>query len=94
MIVRDRPFERTITLHKDSFGNLGFQFKNGKIVSIVKESSAARNGVLTDHHILEVDAQNVIGMKDKEIGKLFEECPNVVTITIIPEIIYTAMVNK
>ncbi|KAJ8934569.1 hypothetical protein NQ318_017268 [Aromia moschata] len=46
VVVRDRPFERTITLHKDSVGSIGFQFKNGKIVSLVKDSSAARNGVL------------------------------------------------
>ena len=49
-----RPFERTITLHKDSTGHIGFQFSDGEIVSLVKDSSAARNGVLTNHHLLEV----------------------------------------
>jgi hypothetical protein len=42
MAVRDRPFERTLTLHKDSTGHIGFQFKDGKITSIVVDSSAAR----------------------------------------------------
>lgn len=52
-----RPFERTITMHKDHSGNIGFQFKEGKIIAIVKDSSAARNGVLTDHQILEINGK-------------------------------------
>jgi syntenin-1 len=60
IVIRDRPFERTITLHKDSSGCVGFQFKNGKITSIVKDSSAARNGLLIDHQLLEIDGQNVV----------------------------------
>ena len=58
-----RPFERTITLHKDSTGHVGFIFKNGKITSIVKDSSAARNGLLTEQNICEINGQNVIGLK-------------------------------
>ena len=58
-----RPFERTLTLQKDSVGNVGFVFKDNEITAIVKDSSAARNGVLTDHHLLEVDSQNVVGLK-------------------------------
>lgn len=60
VVVRDRPFERTITLHKDSRGSLGFQFGNSKITAIVKDSSAARNGLLIDHHLLEIEGQNVV----------------------------------
>lgn len=52
LVVRDRPFERTITLHKDSTGSVGFVFKNGRINNIVKDSSAARNGLLIDHNLL------------------------------------------
>lgn len=48
------PVHRTVTMHKDSVGRIGFQFNNGKIVSIVKDSSAARNGLLIDHQLLEV----------------------------------------
>lgn len=55
IVVRDRPFERTVTMHKDSAGRIGFQFNNGRIVSIVKDSSAARNGLLIDHQLLEVN---------------------------------------
>lgn len=92
--VRDRPFERTLTLHKDSTGHIGFQFKNGKIISLVKDSSAARNGVLTDHQLLEVDGQNVVGLKDKEVGNIISKAEQVVTITVIPSFLYDHMVKK
>lgn len=94
VVVRDRPFERTLTLHKDSTGHIGFQFKNGKIVSITKDSSAARNGVLTEHQLLEVEGRNVVGLKDKEIVKLMDEAGNVVTITVIPSFIYDHMIKR
>ena len=58
-----RPFERTITLQKDSTNHVGFVFKSGKITAIAKDTSAARNGLLIDHAMLEVQGQNVIGMK-------------------------------
>lgn len=95
IVVRDRPFERTITMHKNSTGNIGFQFNNGKIMSIVKDSSAARNGLLIEHQLLEVNGQNVVGMKDKQITELIlnNEQP-VITVTIIPSIIYDHMVKK
>ncbi|MBN3325161.1 SDCB1 protein, partial [Atractosteus spatula] len=66
LIVRDRPFQRTITMHKDSSGHVGFIFKNGKVTSIVKDSSAARNGLLTEHNICEINGQNVIGLKVRD----------------------------
>ncbi|CAH1996629.1 unnamed protein product [Acanthoscelides obtectus] len=94
VVVRDRPFERTITLHKNSAGNLGFQFKNGRIVNIVKDSSATRNGVLTDHQLLEVDGQNVVGMKDKHIGDIIQKTGSVVTITVMPSFLYDHMIKK
>lgn len=89
-----RPFERTITLHKDSLGHVGFQFKDGKIVGLVKDSSAARNGVLTDHQLLEVNTVAVVGMKDKDISRIIEASPSIVNITVIPTYIYQHMINK
>ncbi|XP_049858897.1 syntenin-1-like [Schistocerca gregaria] len=94
VVVRDRPFERTVTLHKDSVGRIGFQFKNGKIIAIVKDSSAARNGLLIEHYLLEVNGQNVVGLKDKEITNLIEEGGQVVTVTIMPAFVYEHMVKK
>lgn len=94
VVIRDRPFERTITLHKDSYGQVGFQFSNGKITTIVLDSSAARNGLLTDHQILEINGQNCIGIKDKEITAMITNSGPVVVLTIVPSFIYDHMVKK
>uniref|UniRef100_A0A1Q3FCH2 Putative pdz domain-containing protein n=1 Tax=Culex tarsalis TaxID=7177 RepID=A0A1Q3FCH2_CULTA len=94
LVVRDRPFERAITLHKDSAGSVGFQFNDGEITAIVKDSSAARNGLLIDHQILEVNGQNVISMKDKEISKIISEGGQTITLTIVPSMIYKVMMKK
>uniref|UniRef100_A0A8D8Q8F3 Syntenin-1 n=1 Tax=Cacopsylla melanoneura TaxID=428564 RepID=A0A8D8Q8F3_9HEMI len=94
IIVRDRPFERNVTLHKDSSGQVGFQFKKGQIIRLVKESSASRNGLLTDHHILEVNGQNVVGLKDKEIRDIVEKAACVINLTIMPSTVYHHMMNK
>lgn len=93
LAIRDRPFERTITLQKDSSGHVGFIFKNGKITSIVKDSSAARNGLLIDHTILEVNGQNVVGLKDKETSDILSASERSMTLTIIPTFIYDHMVK-
>ena len=50
-------------MQKDSANHVGFAFTGGQIKQIVKDSSAARNGILTEHYITEVNGQNVIGMK-------------------------------
>lgn len=94
LAVRDRPYERTITVQKDSSNHVGFTFNNGEIKNIVKDSSAARNGVLTDHYLCEVNGQNVIGLKDKEIADIFGESPRTVTITIMPKFIYDHMIKN
>lgn len=94
MVVRDRPFERTITLQKDSKGRLGFLFDDGKITNIVVKSSAARNGLLIDHQMLEVDGQNVVGLKDKEVTKIIDSAGTTVTLTIIPTVIFNHIMKK
>lgn len=94
MVVRDRPFERTITMHKDSSGHVGFIFKNGKITSIVKDSSAARNGLLTEHNLCEVNGQNVIGLKDSQVADFLAGSANVVTLTLMPSYIFEHMVKR
>ncbi|XP_013840650.1 syntenin-2 isoform X1 [Sus scrofa] len=94
MIVRDRPFQRTVTMHKDSTGHVGFVIKKGKVISLVKGSSAARNGLLTNHYVCEVNGQNVIGLKDKEVTEILATAGNVITLTIIPTVIYEHMVKK
>ncbi|KAG8524169.1 Syntenin-2 [Galemys pyrenaicus] len=94
MVVRDRPFQRTLTLHKDSTGHVGFVIKKGKVVSVVKGSSAARNGLLTNHYLCEVNGQNVIGLKDKDVIGILATGGNVITLTVIPSVIYEHMVKK
>lgn len=63
LVIRDRPFERTITLHKNNVGSLGFAYADNKITHIIKSTSASRNGLLINQRILEVNGQNVIGFK-------------------------------
>merc|ERR1712061_396458 len=94
MVIRDRPFERTLTLHKDSTGHIGFQFKEGKITAIGVDSSAARNGLLIDHNLLEVNGQNVVGIKDKEIGTIIEQGGQIITVTIIPTVVYSHIMKN
>ncbi|KAK3746132.1 hypothetical protein RRG08_003572 [Elysia crispata] len=93
MAVRDRPFERTVTMQKDSNGYIGFVFKEGRIKSLVKDSSAARNGLLTDHQLIEIGGQNCVGLKDKEIGEIIDSCGRTVTVTVMPCVIYDHIVK-
>ncbi|KAI8479961.1 syntenin-1-like [Branchiostoma floridae x Branchiostoma belcheri] len=92
--VRDRPFERTITMQKDSSNHIGFVFKNGKITAIAKDTSAARNGVLIEHQLIEVNGQNVVGLKDKEIAEIIAAGGQTITITIMPTYVYNHIVKN
>ncbi|XP_063062651.1 syntenin-1 [Engraulis encrasicolus] len=92
--VRDRPLERTVTLHKDLNGQLGFLFKKGRITDIVKDSSAARNGILTDQQICEINGQNVIGLKDSQVSDILNSSGRVVTVTMMPLVIYEHMMKR
>ncbi|KAF7706217.1 syntenin-1 isoform X2 [Silurus meridionalis] len=94
LAVRDRPLERAVTLHKDMSGQLGFIFKKGRITSIVKDSSAARNGLLTDHQICEINGQNVIGLKDSQVSDILNTSGNVVTVTVMPVMIFEHMMKR
>lgn len=94
MIVRDRPFQRTVTLQKDSTGHVGFIVKKGQITSLVKDSSAARNGLLTNHYLCEINGQNVIGLKDHQIGDILASSGRSVTVTVIPTIIFDHIIKR
>uniref|UniRef100_A0A8C7BAP8 PDZ domain-containing protein n=1 Tax=Neovison vison TaxID=452646 RepID=A0A8C7BAP8_NEOVI len=91
--VLKQPFERTVTMHKDSTGNVGFIFKNGKITSIRKDSPAARNGLLTEHNICEVNGQYVIGLKDSQTADILSISETAVTITIMPAFIFEHIIK-
>ncbi|XP_028309186.1 syntenin-2 [Gouania willdenowi] len=94
LVIRDRPFQRTVTMHKDSSGHVGFIYKSGKITSLVKDGSAARNGLLTDHYICEINGQNTIGLKDSQIKDILSTAPTTMTITIMPKFIYEHMIKR
>jgi len=85
LVLRDRPLSSTITMVKDSQGHVGFKFSNGRISHLVTDSSAARNGLLIDRIICEVNGQNVIGMKDKMILEILAGCGRTVTLTTMPK---------
>ncbi|KAF7254950.1 hypothetical protein EG68_08659 [Paragonimus skrjabini miyazakii] len=92
-LVRDRPLERTIVVNKNSSGCLGITVEHGMITAIVKDSSAARNGVLTNHQIVEVDGQNVLGLKDKQLIALLRQRGASVRLTLLPHAVYRHLVR-
>lgn len=94
IIARDRPYARVITFQKDAHNMCGIVFSNnGKVKSLVKDSSAVRNGMLTNHQILEVNGQSVVGMEDKDILRIIQESPPTVSVTIAPSFIYEKMIK-
>lgn len=94
LAVRDRPWCRTVTVVKDSHNHIGFVFNDGEITAIVKESSAARNGLLINHNLVEINGQNVVGLPDKETLRIIQEAPRSVTLTIIPSFIYKHLIKN
>uniref|UniRef100_A0A2K6KLA4 PDZ domain-containing protein n=1 Tax=Rhinopithecus bieti TaxID=61621 RepID=A0A2K6KLA4_RHIBE len=94
MTIRDRPFERTITMHKDSTGHTPSQKKKKrKITSTVKNSSAARNGLLTEHNIYEINRQNVIGLKNSQTADILSTYETAVTTMIMPPFIFELFIS-
>lgn len=91
VIKRDRPCERTVEVNKSSTGDIGCHIHNGTIKQIVKNSSAARNGLLTEHQIVEVNGQNVVGLKDAELRNLLVATPSPLRLTILPVVLYKHM---
>lgn len=65
-------------------GSFGFHQSFGKIVSIERDSSAARKGLLIKYNILQVNDRTVIGLDDGEICELIDKCGNNMTLTIVP----------
>uniref|UniRef100_A0A5S6QZW0 PDZ domain-containing protein n=1 Tax=Trichuris muris TaxID=70415 RepID=A0A5S6QZW0_TRIMR len=94
LAIRDRPFARTVTMHRDNAGAFGFQLHGGRIKNIVPESSAARNGLLVDHQIIEVNGQNVVGIGNKKLTHLISCCSQTLTVTIMPFSIFAKLIKK
>jgi syntenin-1 len=92
--VVDRPMMRTVTCQKDASNHVGFLFKDGMVKSIIKDTSAARNGLMINHQVIEINGQCVVGLKDKELSQLFQESPRTCTVTITPKFVYDHLVAK
>lgn len=52
------------------------------------------NGILTEHYMLEVNGQNVVGMKDIAIKQILEASPRTLTITVMPKFVYKHMMDQ
>lgn len=72
----------------------GFVSCVGKIIVMIVFLHTCRNGVLIDHYLTEVNGQNVIGLKDKQIAEVFSESPRTVTITMMPKFVYDHLMKK
>uniref|UniRef100_A0A915Q393 PDZ domain-containing protein n=1 Tax=Setaria digitata TaxID=48799 RepID=A0A915Q393_9BILA len=94
LVLRDRPLARTITLHKDAAGLLGFSHKDNLITAVMQESSASRNGLLTNQRIVEVDGRNVMAFKSKQIKSCLDDAPMTVTLTLMPAEFYDEITKK
>ena len=44
--------------------------------------------------IFQVNGQNVVGMKDKEITKIIDDAGQIVTVTVIPNFLYRHIMKK
>jgi len=93
MAVRDRPLCRSIKLNKDRAGRLGIRIKQGSVDAIAVNSTAARNGLLTDHQVIEVNGCCVVGLNDKEIRRMIEEETDVVTIAVMNRDVFLNLVS-
>lgn len=94
LAVRDRPWCRCLTVVKDSTNHIGFVFRHSEITAIVKDSSAARNGLLIHHNLIEVNGQNVVGLKDEQLHRILQEAPRSITLTIMPAFVYKHLIKN
>ena len=44
--------------------------------------------------MLEVNGQNVVGMKDKDIKQILDSSPRTLTITVMPKFVYKHMMDQ
>ncbi|VDK77912.1 unnamed protein product [Litomosoides sigmodontis] len=94
LMLRDRPLARTITLHKDSAGLLGFSFKDNLITAVMQGTSASRNGLLINQRIVEIDGRNVMAFKNKAMKSCLDDAPMTVTLTLMPADFYDEITKK
>ena len=91
--VRDRPLARSLLLHKDRAGRLGVKVRAGAVAAIAVNSSAARNGLLTDQQIVEVNGACVVGLSDGQIRDCVQFGGDAVTLTIMQTNVFRQLIN-
>lgn len=92
--IRDRVMMRTYTVQKDSANHCGFLFKGNNITAVVQDSSAARNGIMIHHNIVEVNGQSVLGLSGDELLKVIQSAPSTCTFTICPNFVYKHLTSN
>ena len=93
LAVRDRPLCRSVVLTKDKAGRLGIKLKHGRVEAIAVNSTAARNGLLTDQQIVEVNGCCVVGQTDKCIRECIEKESDMVTVTIMQRDVFIQLMR-
>ena len=63
------------------------------MTAIAVSSTASRNGLLTDHQIVEINGTCVVGLRDKEIRARIESEPDNIAITVIPTPMFSQLVE-
>lgn len=58
------------------------------------DSSAARNGVLINSQLVEVNGINVLGLSDRKVRELIKVSPPIVKVTLIPGFYYQHLTKK
>ena len=51
------------------------------------------DGIIIYLNLLQINGQNVVGLKDKEITSMIQEGGNAITVTIMPSFIYKHMMK-
>ncbi len=90
--IKSRPYGKIHQLHKDLTGNIiGVTLKNKKITNIIRDTSCARNGVLIDHYIVNVDGKDVTSYNNTQLIEYIKMRSNIVTIIVYPDNFYKAL---
>merc|ERR1712038_1280089 len=89
---------RSVILCKDGDGKVGLRVKSidkGVFVALVtKGSPAAMGGLRFGDQILQINGENVVGLNDKSVQEIIESGGAVVTVTVIPSMLFKHMVKN
>lgn len=81
--IRTRPMCQTYHIIKSDGNKCGFTFLNGSIVHITPDSPAHYSGMPTNHQIIAINQQDVLGWTDIQIIKFIEKLPPQINITLM-----------